>query len=381
MENRNNHEIRVESGMRSGIIGVLANFVLALIKFIAGITAGSVSILADALNSVGDSASALLTVIGFYIASKPADREHPYGHERAEYISGLIIAIIILVVGFEFLMNSIDKILNPTSVENSRLVMILLLVSIFIKIILGIYYRSLNDNLPSKSGVIEALVKDSFNDAMMTSVIIISYLIEIEFGWYIDGYVGAVVALLILYSGIISIVDSSNDLIGTRPNQELIREMQEVLDSYDAIIGYHDLMVHKYGPHKLFVTVDIEIESSWTLIEAHKILDEIEKEFEEKFNSKTVCHLDPIVLDDDLQNAIYFFVKKTLKSYDSEFHFHDFRVIEEKMKKEIQFDVVVPTRINSSDESLYNILTSEIKNEFPEFEIIVNFDRHYILDE
>lgn len=381
MNNKNNQSVRTESGIKSGMVGILSNFFLAAIKLIAGFTAGSVSILADALNSVGDTASALLTVVGFYIASKPADREHPYGHERAEYISGLIISIIIIVVGFEFLISSINKIMNPTSVKRSLLVLILLVVSIIIKIILGFYYRSLNKELATSSNVLLALMKDSFNDALMTAVIVVSYFIEIQVGWYIDGFMGVVVALFILYSGITSIVDSYNDLLGTRPSPELIHEMQKVLESYDSIIGYHDLVVHKYGPSNYFVTVDIEIDSRWTLLEAHRVLDEIEREFEEKFNSQTVCHLDPIVLNDDLQNDIYHFVKKTLKSYDPEFHFHDFRVIEEKEQREIQFDVVVPTNIKSSDESLYNILTSEIKNRFPEFDIIVNFDRHYILDE
>lgn len=374
-------EKRVKSGIQTGFIGLLVNVILLIIKLVAGITAGSVSILVDAMNSLGDTASSLFTIGGFYVANKPADREHPYGHQRAEYISGLFIAVIILIVGFQFLLQSINRIFNPTSVYSSRLVLFLLIISILMKITLGLYYQNRSKQMVIQSNTVLALKKDSYNDALMTLVIIISYYIEIKFGWYIDGYVGAGVAIFILYSGFRSILDSSNDLLGSRPDVNLILRMQEVLDSFELPIGYHDLIIHKYGPNKVFATVDIEIDSRLSLIKAHKVIDEIEQEFEKQFNIKLVGHLDPIILDDEEQNKIYALVKNILKSYHSDFHFHDFRIKKYGNEKEIHFDVVVPTDIKETDQELHYKITSNIYREFNEYPIYIKFDRDYILDE
>lgn len=380
MSKKEECEIRTETGMKSGVVGLITNLLLVLIKVFAGITAGSVSILADAINSFGDSASALLTIAGFYIANKPADEEHPFGHQRAEYISGLIISIIIIIVGVEFFISSIEKIMNPTSVESSVIVFYILIVSIITKLILAFYYRFLNKKVKSGSIIIEALVKDSLNDALMTSVIILSYMVEIQFGWYIDGFVGAVVALLIILVGAQSILDASNDLLGVRPSKELVKEMQKVLDSYDSILDYHDLLIHKYGPDNYFVTVHIEMDARWSLLEAHAVLDEIEEEFKEKFNSSTVCHLDPIVLNNDKYNDIYITVKQTLKNTDKKFNFHDFRVIEEENKKEIHLDLVVARHIKSTDDEMYQLLKDALENDYAEFDLILKYDRNYLLE-
>lgn len=374
-------ERRTSEGIRTGMIGLLTNVFLTIIKLIAGFTAGSVSILADAMNSLGDSASSLLTIGGFYVARKPADREHPFGHQRAEYISGLFIAIIILIVGFQFFLQSIRRILNPESVLSSRLVIFLLVISIVVKVLLAFFYKKRSQQMETQSNAVVALMKDSYNDALMTLVIIISYFIEIQYSIYIDGYVGIVVALFILYSGLKSISDSSNDLLGARPDRELIARMQAVLDSFDGPIGYHDLIIHKYGPNKVFATVDIEIDSKWSLIQAHKVIDNIEYEFEKQFNIKLVCHLDPIVLDDDEQNEIYALIKKILKSYDSSFHFHDFRVKKFNEEKEIHFDVVVPDTVTETNIELQYKISSDIYREFNEYPVFIEFDRDYILDE
>lgn len=373
---------RAKDGIFLGCVGLSANLLLVGIKLYAGFMANSVSILADAMNSLGDSAAALLTIGGFYIASIPADREHPYGHERAEYISGLFTAIIILIVGLQFLMTSIRKILNPTRVVPSSLVLGLLILSMLIKAGLAFYYNKKNNSLPQKSNTIHALVKDSLYDILINFVIVFSYLIEIQFGWFIDGYVGAAVALLILHGGFTSIMDSSHDLMGTRPSPELIHDMQEVLDSYETLIGYHDLILHKYGPSKMFATVDIEVDSRWNLIRAHRLIDSIEKRFKEEFDIVLVCHLDPIALDDDEQNEIYKLIKKTLKSYDECFHFHDFRVEDTGEKKEIFFDVVVPDENDFSNEELYEKIVNDLFKELEnDYLITIEFDRNYVLKE
>lgn len=377
--NEQNHRTRIGIGI--GIVGLITNLVLVIIKLIAGLLAGSVSILADAMNSLGDSAGALLTIGGFYVANKPPDREHPYGHQRAEYISGLFTAIIILVVGFQFLISSIEKILNPIGVESSKIVLTLLIVSIVIKAGLGLYYYQKNKRMNGFSNAIEALTKDSIYDTLMNFVIIISYIIEIQFNWYIDGYIGALVALIILYGGITSIIESSNVLLGTRPHPKLVDEMQGILDSYNKLVGYHDLILHKYGPNKIFATVDIEIDASWGLIEAHRVIDSIEKEIYENFGIRLVGHLDPVELYDEEQNKIYTYIKKTLKSYEKNFHFHDLRIENKNDEKEIVFDVTVPDDVNKSDETLYKMISSDLSEKLNAYQIKIHFDRDYFLKE
>lgn len=381
MTAKNHDKRRLDSGMKTGIIGLFINLFLLVIKLFAGITAGSVSILADAMNSLGDSTGAFLTIIGFYISKKPADKEHPYGHQRAEHISGLILSIIIMIIGFEFLISSIEKIINPVTVEASSLVLMILVLSVIIKLVLAFYYQNSNKKMKTESLVLKTLVKDSLNDSLMTLVIIVSYLFEVNFSWEIDGYMGALIALYIIYSGISSVVEVSNDLLGIRPSKELIREMREVLDSYDSILDYHDLLIHKYGPSNSFVTVDIEIDSRWTLLEAHEVIDAIEQEFKEKFNSTTVCHLDPIVLDDNRQNEIYKLIKKSIKERDKHFHFHDFRVINHENKKEIHFDLVVPKNIKDSNNELHDFVKEILCEEYSEYKLYLKFDRYYLLDE
>lgn len=371
---------RAKDGISSGVIGLVTNVFLVIIKFIAGLTANSVSILADAMNSVGDSLSALLTIIGFYIAKKPADKEHPFGHQRAEYISGLFTAIIILFVGFQFLLVSIEKIIQPTSVEQSTLVLNLLVLSILTKAGLAYYYYKKNKNISAKSNVIRALMKDSLYDMIINLVIIVSYFVEITYGWYIDGYIGLLVSFIILHGGTSIILESSNDLLGTRPSPKLVQKMQDVLDSYEDIIGYHDLMLHKYGPNNMFATVDIEVDSRWDLIEAHNIIDTIEREFKNEFDVVLVCHLDPVVLYDEEQNEIYRVVKQTLKSYNQDFYFHDFRVEEHEDYKEVFFDVVVPDTYEASDEVLYERINTDIHQKLEDsLKLSIEFDRNYVL--
>lgn len=380
MSKREEQSKRVKKGIQTGVFGLITNFILVCIKLAAGFTAGSVSILADAVNSVVDTASSILTIGGFFIANKPADKEHPYGHQRAEYISALFVSVMILLVGFEFLFSSVKKILNPSSIASSKLVFVLLIISIVIKVFLGIYYSFLFKKMKTTSSVISALIKDSFNDAIMTSVIILSYFIEIKYNLLIDGYVGAAVAIYILYSGIDLIIETSNELLGSRPNVELVTQMQETLDSYDSILGYHDLIIHSYGPNKMFISVDIEIDSTWSLIEAHKVLDKIERDFEKNFNTKTVCHLDPVILGDPQQMEARKIVRNIIQSLDGNFKFHDFQIVRQNDKQEIHFDVVVPNSVKDTDKELFDKITKKLTEQLSDYKFKIEFDRYYILD-
>ncbi len=377
---QNEQRIRVKEGIRTGIFGLITNIILVIIKLIAGLIGNSVSIMADAMNSLGDTFNSILTITGFHIANKPADREHPYGHQRAEYLSGLFTAIIISFVGLQFLISSIQKIFKPEGINRSPLVLVLLILSILIKGGLAYFYYKKNKNMAVHSTAIETLMKDSLYDMFMNLVIILSYLVETQFGWLIDGYVGVFVAAIILRGGYDSIKDSSNDLLGTRPDPNLIYQMEEVLNSYDSLVGYHDLVLHKYGPNMFFATVDIEVDSRWDLLHAHQVTDAIEKEFKDKFAILLATHLDPIVLNNDEQNALYKVIKETLKSYDKNFHFHDFRVEETATVTNLHFDVVVPDSITTSDEELYQKITHDIYHKIGyKYHLYIEFDRNYVL--
>ena len=377
---KNEQRIRVKEGIRTGIFGLITNIILVIIKLIAGLIGNSVSIMADAMNSLGDTFNSILTITGFHIANKPADREHPYGHQRAEYLSGLFTAIIISFVGLQFLISSIQKIFKPEGIHRSPLVLILLILSILIKAGLAYFYYKKKKNIAVHSTAIETLMKDSLYDMFMNLVIILSYLVETQFGWLIDGYVGVFVAAIILRGGYDSIKDSSNDLLGTRPDPNLIYQMEEVLNSYDSLVGYHDLVLHKYGPNMFFATVDIEVDSRWDLLHAHQVTDAIEKEFKDKFAILLATHLDPIVLNNDEQNALYKVIKETLKSYDKNFHFHDFRVEETATVTNLHFDVVVPDSITTSDEELYQKITHDIYHKIGyKYHLYIEFDRNYVL--
>lgn len=377
---KNEQRIRVKEGIRTGIFGLITNIILVIIKLIAGLIGNSVSIMADAMNSLGDTFNSILTITGFHIANKPADREHPYGHQRAEYLSGLFTAIIISFVGLQFLISSIQKIFKPEGINRSPLVLVLLILSILIKGGLAYFYYKKNKNMAVHSTAIETLMKDSLYDMFMNLVIILSYLVETQFGWLIDGYVGVFVAAIILRGGYDSIKDSSNDLLGTRPDPNLIYQMEEVLNSYDSLVGYHDLVLHKYGPNMFFATVDIEVDSRWDLLHAHQVTDAIEKEFKDKFAILLATHLDPIVLNNDEQNALYKVIKETLKSYDKNFHFHDFRVEETATVTNLHFDVVVPDSITTSDEELYQKITHDIYHKIGyKYHLYIEFDRNYVL--
>lgn len=377
---QNEQRIRVKEGIRTGIFGLITNIILVIIKLIAGLIGNSVSIMADAMNSLGDTFNSILTITGFHIANKPADREHPYGHQRAEYLSGLFTAIIISFVGLQFLISSIQKIFKPEGINRSPLVLVLLILSILIKGGLAYFYYKKNKNMVVHSTAIETLMKDSLYDMFMNLVIILSYLVETQFGWLIDGYVGVFVAAIILRGGYDSIKDSSNDLLGTRPDPNLIYQMEEVLNSYDSLVGYHDLVLHKYGPNMFFATVDIEVDSRWDLFYAHQVTDAIEKEFKDKFAILLATHLDPIVLNNDEQNALYKVIKETLKSYDKNFHFHDFRVEETATVTNLHFDVVVPDSITTSDEELYQKITHDIYHKIGyKYHLYIEFDRNYVL--
>lgn len=361
----------------SGGVGVLSNLLLFVLKLLAGWLAGSVSIMADAVNNLSDSLSSVLTLLGFRAASKPPDKEHPYGHERFEYITGLIISIVILFVGYEFAVTSVRRILQPESITTSPLFFFLLVFTIVAKLVQGFFYQKINSLIQSVP--IQAASKDSFNDAFITGGVLVASVIETFTGWQIDGYVGLLIAAYIIYSGIQLIREAIDDLLGVRPSEELITEIKTRLDNYSSIVGYHDLLVHNYGPNKTFATIHIEVDDRKSLNEAHKLIDTIQRDFKEALGLELLCHVDPIGISSEKQTRIHEQVKGILKSMHPVLGFHDFRVVTHRGEETIEFDVVVPEDLHKSNDQLYKEIKKKVHEQIGPYDLEIDFDHIYLL--
>lgn len=375
-----NLEPRTRLGLLAGIVGFISNLILAILKLFAGWLAGSVSIVTDAMNNLADTASSIVTIIGFRAASKPPDKEHPYGHERSEYISGLVISVVIIFVGLQFLITSAQKILDPSSLHAPPLVFVLLTISIVMKIVQGSFYRTTAKKIHSNA--LHSAAQDSFNDVYVTLVVLLASIIEMRFGWHIDGYAGFFLAIFIIYSGVDMIRKSINDLLGSRPDISKLTEMKKILDQFDTIIGFHDLLVHNYGPNRTFATIHIEIDDSWGLTEAHTLIHQIEKEFQDRLDIQLVCHVDPIAIQNKVHTQIYRQVKRILQSYAINLKFHDFQIISEKDDTFIiHFDVLVPDDIKETNDSLHQAIQHDIQRQIGDYPVEIEFDRIDLLKE
>lgn len=347
IKNKNKEEQRTKVGQIAGVVGLVSNIVLFLGKFSIGFIANSVSIMADAINSLSDMISSILTLVGFKVAAKPADKEHPYGHERFEYISGLAVSFIIMLVGVQFLQSSFNKILDPESITFSVLIFIVLLASIIIKIWQGKMYGKLAKKIDSQT--LQASGKDSLNDVFITITVLLSALVEYISGWHIDGFVGFVLALYIIYTGIKMIKDFIDELLGSRPLDYEIQIMEARLANYPSILGYHDLLVHNYGPQSKFASVHIEVDASWDLTDAHQVIDMIEKDFKENLEVELVCHLDPVAIHDDQYLKINQELNNILADLNQGLKMHDLRI---KNHNVLQFDLVIPEGITENENQL-----------------------------
>lgn len=370
---QNGSDDRVAIGVRAGWLGLGSNLVLFIGKFLIGLSAGSVSIMADAINSLTDTASSLLTLIGFRIAGKPADSEHPYGHARFESISGFVVSLLITFVGGQFLLSSINKIITPEHIRLSPMLFVVLILSIGIKVWQGLMYRSLSKKIDSAT--LQASGQDSINDVITTVAVLLSAIVEWLTGWRVDGYVGLLIALYILYNGIQMIRTFINDLLGSRPTEAELTEMEKRLASYQTILGFHDLLVHNYGPSNRFASVHIEVDDTWTLNQAHQVIDQIEHDFFTQLQVELVCHLDPVPIHDPHYRQLRQAVKRLLRMIDPQLRMHDFRVSGEK----IYFDLVIPNEALYPDAAIRKMMQEKMTEELGNYVVDITFDHSYLL--
>lgn len=357
MQKENNQ--REKAGKIASLIGIVCNVVLALGKIATGVISGFISVLADGLNNLSDCGSNLVSLISFKLSSKPADKEHPYGHARIEYVSSMLVAFIILIIAFELAKESIEKIITPEELEFSYVVLAVLVASILIKF--GMYLYNMRMAKKIKSDLLKATATDSISDCVSTFAVLISLLLNKFFGWNIDGYIGVAVALFICWSGIKIIKETSSILIGKAPDKEIIDAIKERIISHKQVLGIHDLSVYNFGPDKYFASVHVEVDADTDVLTAHELLDEIEREFALETDVLLTCHHDPIVINDDEVNAVREEVTKIVKSINENFSMHDFRMVKGNKNTNVLFDVAVPLDIEVDREELTEKLKKEIK--------------------
>ncbi len=345
-------------GRVAGIVGIISNLLLSIMKFIIGSMANSVSITADATNNISDAGSSIVTLVGFRLSEKPADEDHPYGHARIEYITGLIISFLIIHIGFDTLTESFNKIIHPEKSIFSWVTVIVLIASIFMKLWLASFNKKLANSI--NSSTLEATATDSRNDCISTGAVLICTLISHFTNVNLDGYVGVAVALLILYSGIELVKETVGPLLGQAPSKEIYETIEKGILEYDNVLGVHDLMVHSYGPGSYFASAHIEMDANINVLICHDLMDKIERDFKAKHNIHLVVHLDPTVLDCEETNELKVLVSKILNEIDPIITFHDFRVVMGEKAKNVLFDVVVPPSYKYSDDDLTDIIKKRI---------------------
>ena len=365
-ENTSNLIIRGKYGILSGIVGIVTNLILCAIKIFAGLISGSLSIMADGINNLSDAGSSIVTMVGFKLATLPPDEEHPFGHERIEYISGMIVAFIIIIIGLSLLKSSIEKIINPTDVETNIYIYIILCISILLKLWQGIFNRKMGKKINSTA--LLATSQDSINDVISTVVVLIGIIITALTSFNIDGYLGILVSLFILKSGIDLVKETAKPLIGVAPTKEEIEEISNKILSYEGILGIHDLVFHSYGPNKKFITVHTEVDSSVNVMLSHDMIDNIERDFKRDLNIDLVIHMDPIDIKDENTNFYKHVVQEIISNYDESFSMHDFRIVSGPTHTNILFDLVIPVK--------YKLKPSQVKTEIKE--LISQYDSKLI---
>lgn len=359
-------------GRLSGMVGVLCNLILAAAKLLIGILSGSVSITADAMNNLSDATSSIVTFIGFKLAERPADEEHPYGHARYEYLSALVVSAIILVIGFELGKSSVVKIFSPTETAFSALMIPVLLGSVLVKLWLYLFNRKLGREI--NSDALLATAADSRNDCVATVAVLACALLEKLTGLTLDGYIGLAVSAFILYSGIQLARETISPLLGENASPELCALIVDYISAHPKVLGYHDLYVHDYGPGRRFASLHVEMDSREDALICHEIIDDMERECFTSHGIQLVIHYDPIVTDDPELVRMHTLVDSILFDYDSRLRTHDFRMVQGTGHTNLIFDIVLPDDIRKQESQIRLHLNDQLSREEKTYYTVITFD-------
>ncbi|MBQ8790989.1 MAG: cation transporter [Ruminiclostridium sp.] len=353
IKDRNNTSdpvVRTNYGYLGAFTGIVLNILLFIGKLVAGIISGAVSVMADAFNNLSDAGSSIMTFVGFKMASMPADNEHPYGHGRMEYVSGLIIAVIIMLMGFELGKTSVEKIINPEEFHFSVLSLVILIASVLVKLWMALFNIKLGKIISSKT--MKATAMDSLTDCISTTVVILTMLLALFTGVNLDAYAGLLVAAFILYTGFNTFKDSLTPLLGEKPSPELVKEIEDTVMSYPGIIGVHDLMVHDYGVGNMIISMHAEVPCKSDIMQAHELIDLIEDDLKIKYKSIVSIHMDPVANDDEETIRMKEMVTGIVKGIDEVLSIHDFRMTKGTQHINFIFDLVTPFKFRISDAEL-----------------------------
>ena len=361
-------------GLLASIVGIILNAILFAFKLIIALISGSVSIISDAFNNLSDASSSIISLIGFKISSKPADEEHPFGHQRIEYICAFIISSIILFIGIELGLTSIEKIITPSPVSFSYITLFLLSFTILIKLWMGLFYKKTGKKINSLS--LKASSKDSFNDVIATFVIIVGLFAGKLFDINLDGYLGVAVSLYILVSGIGIIKETINNLIGGTPDKELINKIVNELNKEQEILGVHDVLYHGYGLGQIYISLHVEMDGSLSLIKAHDLDDTLEKKIKKVYNVELVIHIDPILLNDELFSEINSKLKIIIRKISDKLSYHELKIINKKKRTNICFDLQVPYNFNMDNKQIYDIINKELRLIDDDYRASITFDKY-----
>ncbi len=367
--------VRTAYGTLCSGLGIALNLLLFAGKFLAGTLSGSIAVTADAFNNLSDAGSSIITLIGFKLSAQKPDREHPYGHGRIEYLTGLAVSLLILLAGFELLTGSIEKIFHPSTASLDLLSLIILCASILIKLYMFFYNRRIA--LQIHSDAMMATATDCISDCLSTAVVLAATVVGAFSGLPLDGWAGALVSLFILFSGFKAAKETIAPLLGQPPEPELVSQIEELVMAHDEVLGIHDLIVHNYGPGRCMASLHAEVDAKGDILLLHDAIDNIEKQLGQELNIEAVIHMDPITTDDEQTDALRRMVSDILNTLNMPLSFHDFRVVQGPTHTNLIFDIVVPFSVKVSDAEIRNHVCQAVSEQDPTLFCVIHIDRDY----
>ena len=375
-ENVTNAAVRRAYGTMCSLYGIFLNLLLFAGKYFAGLISGSVAITADAFNNLSDAGSSIITLLGFAIAGKKPDPDHPFGHGRAEYLAGLVLSAVIILMGFELVKSSFERILHPEPISSGLLPAIILVCSILVKFYMCLYNRSVGKKI--NSAAMQATATDSLSDSVATTVVLLSMGVSYFFHVNIDGYAGLLVAVFILYAGFNAAKDTVSPLLGQAPDPEFVQQVADIVTAHPEVVGIHDLVVHDYGPGRVMVSLHAEVRGDGNIFDLHDAIDTAETELKEQLGCIATIHMDPIEADNTEVSQMRAAVAETLKELDDVISIHDFRMVPGPTHTNLIFDAVVPADYKKSDEELAASIRQHIHQTWPDRYAVVSIDHSYI---
>lgn len=376
-ENTKDAQVRAAYGNMSGIVGIFLNLCLFAVKLLAGIVSASISVIADAFNNLSDAGSSVVTYLGFKLARRPADREHPFGHGRYEYVTGLGISVVILLVGVELLKSSVSKIFAPEEQTSITLLSIIILaVSVIVKLWMFFSNKAISKKI--NSSALKATAVDSLSDCVATSIVLIGLIVSKFSGFNIDGWLGALVAVFILFAGVSTFRESLSPLLGNPPDAEFVNEIKNTVMQSKMVVGIHDLIVHDYGPGRCIISLHAEVPCNVDILKAHDEIDLVEKELERRYNCLATIHMDPIASDDEYTLGLKQSVSEAVKKIDDELTIHDFRIVKGDTHTNVIFDLVVPYDCQKSEDEIKTLAKQNIQKIDQKLMPVIYVERSFV---